>query len=133
MFKKFNKKYGDHLYFVFRVFVGFLFFTIGAGRLFGWFGWEETSVLFSLAGLAGTIELLGGLAIATGFFTRLVASVSALYMVIEYLRMHFYDGLIPIMTGGEVEFLLFAAFMVLIRYGAQKWSLEKLLLKTELF
>jgi len=133
VFNKFNKKYGDYLYSISRVFVGFLFFSIGARRLFGWFGGEETAVLLSLAGLAGIIELLGGLAIAVGFFTRLTAAIGASYMLIEYLRVHFYDGLVPIMTGGEVEFLLFAAFLVLIRYGAQKWSLEKILLKKETF
>ena len=130
--KKLIEKYQDHLYFVFRLFVGFLFFTIGAQRLLGWFGGEQTAALFSLFGLAGLIELLGGLAILLGLFTRPAALISAIYMIIEYLRSHAPFGPVPIMNGGEVEFLLFAAFLVLLAFGARRWSLEKFLFKKEI-
>ena len=90
-------------------------------------------VFLSLLGLAGLIEFVGGLAIMLGFFTRPVALISAGFMLIEYFRSHVSLGLIPIMNGGEVEFLLFASFLVLFIHGSKRWSVEKYLLKKELF
>ena len=133
MLDKIIKKYRDHLYFVFRLFVGFLFFTIGAQRLLGWFGGQEITPLFSIFGLAGIIEIVGGLFIILGLFTRPVALISAVSVIIEYFRSHLPYSIIPIVSGGEGEFLLFAAFLVLLAYGAKRWSLEKYLLKKELF
>lgn len=133
MFAKLIKAYGDHLYCVSRLFVGFLFFTIGAQRLLGWFGGQEITPLFSLFGLVGILELVGGLLIILGLFTRPVALISAIYMIVEYFRSHAPFGPIPIMNGGEVEFLLFAAFLVLLVNGAKRWSLEKVLFKKEIF
>jgi len=126
-------KYEDYLYFVFRFFVGFLFFTIGAQRLLGWFGGQELTPLFSLLGLAGIIELVGGLLIILGLFTKPVALISAIYMIIEYFRAHAPSSLIPIISGGEIEFLLFAAFLILLVYGSRKWSLEKAIFKKEMW
>ena len=128
---KIIEKYGDHLYFVFRLFVGFLFFTVGAQRLLGWFGGQDITPLFSLFGLAGGIELVGGLFIILGLFTRPAAFISAIYMVIEYFRSHAPISLIPLMNDGMVEFLLFAAFLVLLAQGAKRWSLETVLFKKE--
>jgi len=126
---KIIEKYEDYLYFVFRLFVGFLFFTVGAQRLLGWFGGQDITPLFSLFGLVGSIELVGGLLIMLGLFTRPVALISAIYMVIEYIRSHAPISLIPLMNEGMVEFLLFAAFLVLLAQGAKRWGLEKALFK----
>lgn len=133
MYKKIGKNYGDHLYFISRVLVGFLFFSIGAQRFLGWFGGEGNTAIFSLAGLGGIIEFVGGIAIAVGFFVRPVALISAIYMLIEYIRSHAVINIYPLATQGGVEYLLFALFLIFIVDGAKKWSLEKALLKKERF
>ncbi len=133
MIHKIIEKNGDYFYFVFRVFVGLLFFQHGAKKLFGAFGAEESVVLLSLMGLAGIIEFVGGLSIALGFFTRFAALISAVEMLFAYFRSHLPSGLIPIMNRGELSLLYFAAFLVILVYGAKKWSLEKFLLKKEIF
>lgn len=76
---KLIERYSDYLYFVFRVFVGLLFFQHGAQKLFGWFGGNAVELL-GLMGLAGLIESVGGLAIALGLFTRPFAFAGALEM-----------------------------------------------------
>ena len=57
------KKNHDHLYLVFRLLVGFMFFMHGAQKMFGWFGGKGGVQLVSTMGLAGVVELVGGLAI----------------------------------------------------------------------
>ena len=122
----------DYPYFVFRVFVGLLFAQHGFQKLFGMFG-GKAAELFSLMGLAGTVEFIGGLAIAFGLFTRLAAFISAVEMLVAYFMAHAGTSLIPIINKGELALLYFASFLVLMVYGAKKWSLESAILKKEVF
>ncbi|MBI4441317.1 DoxX family protein [Candidatus Woesearchaeota archaeon] len=124
MMKTLGKKYGDVLYFVFRVMVGFMFFQHGAQKLFGWFGGTAAD-LMSLMGLAGVIEGVGGLLLAIGLLTRWTALVTALQMLVAYFMVHFPQGLIPPENKGELALLYFAAFLVLLVHGAGKWGLDK--------
>jgi len=130
--KYFNK---DYFYFVFRVLVGLLFLQHGLQKLFGMFGGlgGNSAELFSMMGLAGSIELLGGLAIALGLFVRLAAFVAALEMLIAYFMIHVPQGLIPFVNKGELALLYVAVFLVIMAFGARKWSLEKALMKKEVF
>ncbi len=123
------KKHKDKLYFIFRVLVGFLFFQHGAQKLFGWFGAQGTVPLFTLFGLAGLIELVGGLLILIGLFTKIVASITALEMLVAYFMAHASKGLIPIINGGELSLLYLAAFLVIVRYGGKVWAVENILIK----
>ena len=127
--------YKDYLYFVFRVFVGLLFLQHGLQKLFGAFGGVggQPVELLSLFGLAGLIEFLGGIAIAVGLFTRLAAFISAIEMLVAYFTVHAPNGLIPLVNQGELALLYFATFLVLMVYGAGKWSLEKAIMKKEAF
>ena len=104
----------------------------GAQKLFGMFGFQAVP-LTSLFGLAGIIEFFGGLAIALGFFTRLAALISALEMGAAYFMVHIPQGLMPILNQGELALLYFASFLVITVYGARRLSLEKALLKKEIF
>ena len=123
--QKYAEKYKDYLYLVFRVLVGGIFFIHGAQKLFGWFGGNKVAALVSLMGVAGVIEFFGGLLIVLGLFTRLAALVSAVQMLVAYFMVHFPGGWNPVVNKGEPALLLFAAFLVLLVYGNQKWSVEK--------
>ena len=125
----------DYFYFVFRVFVGLLFLQHGLQKLFGAFGGigGQPVELISLFGLAGIIETFGGIAIALGLFTRLVAFVTAIEMAVAYFMVHIPIGAVPLLNQGEPALLYFAAFLVIMVYGAVKWSLEKALMKKEVF
>ncbi len=129
---KILKSYHDYLYFVFRVFVGLLFFQHGAQKLLGWFG-GNIAVPYSLMFFAGLIETFGGLAIAFGVLTRLAALGSAIEMLFAYFMVHAPQGAIPIINKGELALLYFAAFLVIIYHGAKKWGLEKAVLDKEIF
>ena len=133
MFSEKLQKYHAEGYVLFRVVAGLMFAQHGAQKLFGWFGGNAVSSLFGLMGVAGMIELAGGLAIALGFFSRL-ASVGGMAVMIGALAtVHFPNGLIPIVNKGELALLFLACFVMVVVHGNGKWNLEQVLLKKEVF
>ncbi|MBI2565033.1 DoxX family protein [Candidatus Woesearchaeota archaeon] len=119
------EKSEEYLYFVFRVFVGLLFAQHGAQKLLGWFG-GKAMPLISMMGVAGIIELVGGLLLTLGLLTRFTALVTAVEMLAAYFMAHAPNGLAPIMNKGELALLYFASFLVLSAHGAKKWGLDNL-------
>ena len=117
--------YKDYSYFLFRVLVGLLFLQHGAQKLFGVLGGTKVQ-LVSLFGLAGIIELFGGLMIALGLLTRLAALFGIADMVGAWFIVHVSQGWIPILNKGELPLLFLACFLILIAYGPRKWSLDNL-------
>jgi putative oxidoreductase len=79
--------------------------------LFGGLGNGATAPLASRLGVAGGLELLGGLLLAAGLFTRPVALVLACEMVIAYAIAHLPRGLMPLQNGGEVALLYALIFL----------------------
>lgn len=131
-----TESYDDPVYFVFRVLVGLLFMQHGAQKLFGLFGGVNgsggTAPLVSMYGLAGVIEFAGGLLIALGILTRLVALIATADMVAAQFIAHVPEGLIPIQNGGELSLLYIASFLILIVYGSRRYSIEQLVFDREL-
>ena len=121
---EFLKKNENNFYFVFRVLVGLLFVQHGAQKLFGVLGGNQVATYFSLFGAAGIIEFFGGLMIAFGLFTRLVAFLGACVMIGAWVKVHIPRGLIPLENGGEVAALFFAAFLIILVMGGKKWALD---------
>jgi len=112
-----------------RIGAGLLFFMHGAPKLFGWFGGMGpeggTAELFSLMGLAGVLEVFGGLLIVFGFLTRPVAVILALEMLIAYVYAHVPRGAIPYSNGGELALLYLVVWVYLAGNGAGPASLDR--------
>jgi putative oxidoreductase len=75
-----------------RVAAGLAFASHGAQKLLGWFGGVgpggQTVPLMSQFGAAGVIELVGGLLIVIGLFTRPAAFIASGEMAVAYFQMH---------------------------------------------
>ncbi len=130
---KYVQKHHDSFFFVIRLLAGFLFFSHGAQKLLGWFGGQQVPSLASLMGVAGIVEIAAGLAILVGLFTRLAAVVSAVQMLVAYFMVHAGGGWEPLRNKGEMAILYLCLFLALMLHGNGKWSLEKALLKKEIF
>ena len=72
-------------------------------ELFGILGGTPVA-LVSLRGLAGLIELVGGLLIAVGFLTRYAAFIASGEMAVAYFLAHVPRGFWPIQNNGELTF-----------------------------
>lgn len=114
---------------ILRIGAGLLFFMHGAPKLFGWFGGMGpeggAAELVSLMGLAGVLEVFGGLAIVLGVLTRPVAIVLALEMLIAYFYAHAPQGPIPYSNGGELALLYFFVWAYLAGNGAGPASVDR--------
>lgn len=125
---KFITKKGDYFYFVFRVLVGLMFMQHGLQKVFGMLGGTPVQ-LFSLFGLAGFIELVGGAMIALGLLTRLAALFGVFDMAGAWVIAHLPQGVIPILNKGELALLYLASFLVILAYGSKRWGLDNLFCK----
>ena len=105
---------GDVAFVFLRGATGLLFMTHGLQKLFGLFGGlgnGATAPLASRLGVAGCLELVGGLLLAAGLFTRPVAFVLAGEMVLAYVIAHLPRGVMPLQNGGEVALLYALIFL----------------------
>jgi len=130
LFSSVSSKGANALYVVFRVLVGLLFLQHGLqklGLLDGQFA------INGFMGFVGVCELLGGLAIVAGFWTRLVAVLGTILLIGAYVTAHMGNGLLPIVNRGELALLFIAAFIILFVHGAGRGSTEKWLFHKELF
>ena len=114
----------------FRIIVGLAFARHGAQKLFGVFGGLDgngaTVPFMSLFGLAGVLELVGGLLVAIGLFTRPVAFLLSGEMAVAYFMVHARQGsLIPIVNKGEPAVLYCFAFLLLAFHGAGAYSVDE--------
>jgi putative oxidoreductase len=82
--------------------------------------------LFSLVGLAGTIELVGGTLLVLGLFTRPVAFILSGEMAVAYFMGHAPSGFFPLTNGGEPAVLFCFIFLYLAAAGGGAWSIDSL-------
>ena len=115
-----------------RVMAGLLFMQHGAQKMFGLLGgWRgepgATAPLLSQSGLAGVLEVFGGLLIVLGLFTRPVAFILSGMMAVAYFQMHAPDGFWPIQNRGELAALYCFVFFFLSARGAGPYSVDAML------
>ena len=116
-------KFSPQIYALLRIVAGLLFAQHGAQKLFGALG-GETVQLASRMGLAGVIELVGGLLIALGLFASLAAFVASGEMAAAYFIAHAGNALFPIQNRGELPVLFCFLFLYIASRGSGVWSID---------
>ena len=110
-----------YVYALMRIVVGLAFAQHGAQKLFGVFGGVDgggaTVEMLSLMGVAGVIELGGGLLVAIGFLTRLAAFLASGLMAFAYFMAHAGRGFWPIENQGELAVLFCFVFLYIAFRG----------------
>jgi putative oxidoreductase len=80
--------------------------------------------LLSLLGVQGVIELVGGVLIILGLFTRPVAFVLSGNMAVAYFMAHAPKSFYPAANGGDASILFCFVFLYLTFAGAGALSLD---------
>jgi putative oxidoreductase len=122
---------------VLRLPIGIIFSAHGAQKLFGWFGGyglEGTGQFMAsmglnpgivMAGLAGSAEFFGGIALILGLLTRPAAAALAFTMLVALFSVHISNGLFMANNGYEFALALLAATISLVVSGGGFLSLDR--------
>lgn len=117
---------------LFRIVFGLMFAVHGAVKLFDWPIAAGAPIPLGAwpAWWAGLIELVAGLLVAAGLFTRVAAFIAAGEMAVAYFWMHWPPladepaEFWPIANAGEPAVLYCFGFLLLAATGAGMWSVD---------
>jgi putative oxidoreductase len=115
---------------ILRIMSGLLFLQHGLNKFFNWPPAASQRVydLFTLApGLAGILEVGGGILLVVGLFTRPVAFILCGEMAFAYFSSHAPRAFYPYTNGGSLAVLYCFVFLYLWFAGGGEWSLDRLL------
>jgi putative oxidoreductase len=115
---------------ILRIVTAYLFLSHGSSKLLGMphAAAFDNLQLFSLLGLAGILELVGGTLLLIGLFTRPIAFVLCGEMAFAYFMGHASKGypLVPMLNQGELAVLYCFVFLYFAFAGAGAWSVDAL-------
>ena len=113
---------------ILRIMVGLLYMEHGLAKILD-FPHQPNHAAYALLtlnpGLQGLLELVGGLLLALGLFTRTVAFVLAGNMAVAYLMVHGPRGFFPLLKGGELAIVYCFIFLYFWIAGGGEWSLDR--------
>src|SRR5437762_6134766 len=115
---------------IFRIVAALVFMTAGSMILFGYPPSPMPMPPFNIASqtsIGGILELVGGLAIVLGFFTRPVAFVLAGEMAVAYFQFHAPQSFFPTVNQGIPAILYCFLFLYLMVAGAGAWSIDAMI------
>jgi putative oxidoreductase len=128
----FLESFRGEAYALFRIVTAFLLAAHGSQKLLAFPAAAPATLPDFVRYAAGPIELVGGLLIMIGLFTRYAAFIASGLMACAYWMVHgghFLRGgwlkVFPIENGGELAALYCFAFLFIATQGAGIWSVDR--------
>ncbi len=124
----FLKPYTSQLLSVLRIMSGLLLLQHGTGKYLNFpVGPMNNASPTTMGGAAGLFELVGGVLIIIGLFTRPVAFILSGMTAVAYFYGHASAGFFPILNRGELAALYCFVFLYLAAAGGGAWSIDRIL------
>jgi putative oxidoreductase len=112
---------------VLRIVVALLFLEPGLQK---WFGFPSAGPpMTPLLQVQGVIEIVGGILLLVGAYTRVVAFILSGDMAVAYFMAHLPRSVFPAMNGGDAAVLFCFAFFYIFFAGGGPWSVDRVVLK----
>ncbi len=118
-----TERFAPYVYPVFRFVFGLLYMFHGLQK-FGLVGGHMVPMV-SRFGAAAIIELVCGVLIAAGAFTRIAAFIACGEMAAAYFLQHYPRGFVPIQNQGELAVLYCFAFLYIATRGVGRLGFDK--------
>jgi putative oxidoreductase len=116
---------------ILRIVAALLFMEPGAAKLFAFpaalLPNGGTVPVASLLGVAGILEVFGGLCLLVGIFTRPVAFLLSGEMAVAYFKAHAPHSFWPILNHGDPAIFFAFLWLFFSAAGPGRWSLDALL------
>jgi putative oxidoreductase len=124
----FLKPYASQLLSVLRIMSGLLILQHGTAKYLNFpVGPMNNASPTTIGGAAGLFELVGGILMIIGLFTRPVAFILSGMAAVAYFYAHAPRGFFPILNGGELAVLYCFVFLYLAAAGGGAWSIDRIL------
>ncbi|MEM1052072.1 MAG: DoxX family protein [Pseudomonadota bacterium] len=123
---QFLDKFTEPSYALLRLFAGLFFVQHGTQKILN-FPVEFAYELNAMSLTAGWIELVLGITIALGLFTRVSAFISSGMSAVGYWMVHGMNEFYPILNGGELIGLYCFIFLFVACKGAGPFSIDALI------
>ncbi len=78
----------------------------------------------SLLGVAGILELVGGILLVIGLLTRPTAFILSGFTAVAYFMVHAPKSFYPILNGGELAALYCFVFLYIAAVGPGPWTIS---------
>jgi putative oxidoreductase len=131
----FVAQWSPRLLSVLRIMAALLFLEHGTSKLLGFPSMPPPPPgsppmppfeLFSMVGFSGILELVGGILLVIGLFTRVTAFILSGEMAVAYFMVHAPKVFFPMINKGEVAALYCFVFLYFAVAGGGAWSLDQL-------
>jgi putative oxidoreductase len=110
---------------ILRIMAGLLLLQHGTTKILGFPATEMSGISVStMPGMAGVIELVGGILLVVGLFTRPAAFIVSGMTAVAYWMVHGPQSFFPLINGGELAALYCFVFLYLACAGAGPWSID---------
>lgn len=119
---------------IFRIVAGAIFVTSGTMKIFGYPPNPMPNMppieLMSQMGIGGVLEVVGGLLIVLGLFTRPTAFILSGMMAVAYFQFHAPQAFWPTVNMGVAAVLYCFFFLYLVFAGAGEWSVDAMIARS---
>lgn len=110
---------------VLRIVSSLTFLEHGTAKFLGFPVLPHVPPAWSLSWYGGLMELVGGLLLLLGLFSRPVALLLSGEMAVAYWVAHFPQSPFPALSGGDAAILYCFVFLYIAVAGPGPWSLDR--------
>jgi len=115
-----------------RIMAALLFVEHGLSKFFGFpSATAPHPALFDLEWFSAVIELVGGVLLTLGLFTRVAALIMSGEMAVGYFLVHAPHSFYPYLNGGELAIMYCFVFFYLVFAGPGPLSIDALIFRRD--
>ena len=122
---KFLSKFEAHAYLLLRLVFGFVYACHGAQKMFGVLGGHRVPPGANLDFLGTLIELVAGVLVFFGLFTRPAAFIASGEMAVAYFMVHSKASFFPIVNHGELAVIYCFVALFIAAHGAGRFGFDR--------
>lgn len=121
----FLRPYAPQILSVLRIMTGLLLLQHGTTKYLNFpTGPMNNASPFTMSGVAGLLELVGGVLLIIGLFTRPVAFILSGMCAVAYFWAHAPRGFFPLLNTGELAVLYAFVLLYLAAVGGGPWGAD---------